>query len=141
MLKKVLLTTLLISFGALAQDKSVLTVDCSVEGLSYHSLKQQKTNNEKLIYETGETKGGYKFSKTEFFVDKKKVESKVISAEDNYLISSLSQEVGKGFSRKIYVFINFYDFQANEVTRQVTVFPDGTNEKTKGKCIVNNARK
>jgi len=49
-----------------------------------------------------------------------------------------SRDSGKGFNRKVYVFTHFFDFDAKEVTRQITIFPEGKIEKTVGKCNINN---
>lgn len=112
----------------------VLSIDCAVSGLNIYNQKVEKKIAEKLIHESGETSGGFKFSKTDFFSDDKKVDAQVISKTDSSLLSAVSMAHGKGYARKVYLLSNFYDFEAKEVTRVVVTLPTGELEKTTGKC-------
>jgi hypothetical protein len=134
---------LLLPFHVLGQAKSSLVIDCSTSGLSIETLTTTNKLNEKLIYEQGETSGGFKYSKTEFLVNGKELKEfkpTTISKSDSYLVMANARDSGKGFNRKVYVFTYFYDLDAKEVTRQITIFPDGKIDKTVGKCIFNQGK-
>ena len=130
---------LLLPFHVFSQGKSSLVLDCSTSGLSIETLTTSSKLSEKLIYEQGETSGGFKYSKTEFLVNGKELKEfkpTTISKSDSYLVMANARDSGKGFNRKVYVFTYFFDFDAKEVTRQITIFPEGKIERTVGKCNI-----
>lgn len=125
------------SFVSNLSAKEILTIECSVGGTSIQTFKLEKKISEKIVYEYGETDGGFKFYKTDFFVEGKKIDSHIISKSDFYMVAGISQSAGKGYGRKVYVLNNFYDFESKEVTRLMITYPEGVVEKNTGKCTLN----
>jgi hypothetical protein len=117
-------------------------LECTVTGTKFNGEKISKPFKEKFVIEKKETqvknKDG-KFenwgsSRTDFISDGTKYDLSAVSITPEHVVTSLSNVIGVGYNRKLFVFTHIIDLQALEMERIVSSVPIGSDERTHSVC-------
>lgn len=119
-----------------------LSLECAVTGTRITGDKPSKQFKEIFVLEQSEmpykNKDGkvenWGVSKTDFMSDGTKYDVSSVAITPEHVVTSFSNVIGAGYSRKLLVFTHIIDLKALEMERIVASVPIGSDERTHAIC-------